>query len=144
LLPANELGCADRSLPLERGEAPAVKSMGGDVVRGQLPGELEQVVLLALAGYEGEATGRDVYESVTAATGRDVSVAAIHITLNRIHDKGWAKCRTTEPAPGEGGKPRRRYSLGPEGARVLAEQRAAFDRLWGRALDHPLLGGERG
>ena len=109
-----------------------------------LPGEFEQVVLLTLAGFEGEATGREVYDVITSTTAREVSVAAIHITLTRIHEKGWADCRTTEPAPGEGGKPRRRYSLAADGAAVLSKQRAQLERLWGRAAEHPLLGGEQG
>ena len=110
-------------------------------MRARLPGEFEQVVLLALAGFKGEATGRDVYDSLTSATGRDVSVAAIHITLTRLSEKGWVACRTLEPEPGEGGKPRRRYALAEEGATVLGQQRAQLDRLWGSASDHPLFGG---
>lgn len=106
------------------------------------PGELEQVVLLALAGFDGEATGRAVYDAILSATTRELSVAAVHITLQRLTDKGWARCRTAAPEAGVGGKPRRRYALAPEGARVLAEQRRQLDRLWGRAADHPLLGDE--
>ena len=110
-------------------------------MRGQLPGEFEQVVLLALAGFEAEASGRQVYDVIADTTGRDVSVAAIHITLGRVTDKGWASCTTSQPAPGEGGKPRRRYALSAEGARVLEQQRTQLDRLWGRAEENPLLGG---
>lgn len=112
-------------------------------MRGQLPGEFEQVVLLALAGFTGEATGREVYDVVLATTRRDVSVAAVHITLARLCEKGWAGCRTSDPSPGEGGKPRRRYRLVKDGAAVLRRQRAQLDRLWGRAADHPLFGGGR-
>ena len=113
-------------------------------MRGRIPGEFEQVVLLALAGFEGEATGRQVYDTVTSTTGRDVSVASIHIALTRMTEKGWTDCRTVDPEPGRGGKPRRRYSLAPAGARALAEQRAGLEVLWGRARSHPLLGGDRG
>ena len=113
-------------------------------MRERLPGEFEQVVLLALAGFKEEAAGRQVYDLITSTTGRDVSVAAIHITLARLHEKGWADCRTRDPGPGEGGKPRRRYSLAPPGAQILTEQRGQLDRLWGHAGAHPLLGGGRG
>jgi len=109
------------------------------VVRGQRPGEFEQVVLLTLAGFRSDAAGRDVYERLTKATGREVSVAAVHITLQRLHEKGWARCETVPPGPNEGGKPRRRYALAPEGARVLADLRHQFDRLWGAARTHPLV-----
>lgn len=106
------------------------------------PGDFELVVLLALAGFEAEASGRDVYEVVTTETGREVSVAAVHITLSRMADKGWAACRTQEPAPHVGGKPRKRYSLSQEGAHLLTDQRAQLERLWGIASNHPLLDGD--
>jgi PadR family transcriptional regulator PadR len=110
------------------------------MVRGRYPGEFEQVVLLALAGREDEASGRDVYDRILEMTQREISVAAVHITLNRLHKKGWALCRTGAPAPGEGGKPRRHYQIAPAGAGALAEQREQLERLWGRAATHPLLG----
>jgi DNA-binding PadR family transcriptional regulator len=114
------------------------------VVRGAIPGEFEQVVLLALASVTGEASGRQVYEAVMASTGRDASVAAVHITLARLADKGWATVTTAPPAPHEGGKPRKRYALSSEGAAMLARQRAQLDALWERAARNPLLGGEGG
>lgn len=114
------------------------------MVRGKRPGELEQVVLLTLAGFRADANGREVYERLTEATGREVSIAAVHITLQRLHEKGWARCHTSAPGASEGGKPRRRYALGPEGARVLDELRHQFDRLWGDASRHPLFADDQG
>ena len=38
-------------------------------MRGQLPGEFEQVVMLSLAGFEGEATGREIYDVITNGKG---------------------------------------------------------------------------
>lgn len=110
------------------------------MTRGDTPGALEQLTLLALAGFEGEARSREVYEALVAATGHDASVAAIHITLARLEDKGWAACRAAPPEPGKGGKPRRWYRLTPEGASVLAALRHRLDRLWEGAAGHPLLG----
>lgn len=109
--------------------------------RGDTPGALEQMVLLALAGQAAEAQGRDVYEALVAATGHDASVAAIHITLARLAEKGWVASRQEEPAPGRGGKPRRFYRLAPEGARILGDLRGRLDRLWREAEGHPLLDG---
>ncbi len=107
--------------------------------RGSVPGEFEQLVLLTLAGFAEEVTGRQVYEALVAASGRDVSVAAAHITLNRLEEKGWARCRTSAPEAGRGGKPRRHYRLSPEGGRLLTRLRHQHDQLWDAAEDHPLL-----
>ena len=112
--------------------------------RGDVPGEFEQVVLLTLAGFPAEASGRQVYEALGDATERDVSVAAVHITLGRLEEKGWAERRTSDPEPGQGGKPRRHYSLSEAGAGVLADLRRQLDGLWTQARNHPLFGGDTG
>jgi DNA-binding PadR family transcriptional regulator len=114
------------------------------VGRGHLPGEFEQVVLLTLAGFDGEVRGRDVYEALVHSTGRDVSVAAVHITLGRLEEKGWATCRTSQPEPGRGGKPRRHYALSEAGAAVLTEIRRQLDGLWEAAQANPLIGRSSG
>ena len=114
---------------------------GGVVVRSKVPGEFEQLVLLTLAGFDADASGREVYEVVTSATGRDVAIAAVHITLDRIEQKGWASSETREPEPGEGGRPRRRYAISAAGIEMVRELRRQHDALWGRASTNPLLDG---
>lgn len=109
--------------------------------RGRYPGEFEQVVLLALAGLGAASTGRDVYDRIVATVDRDPSVAAIHITLVRMVEKGWVDSTSHPPAPHEGGKPRKRYTLSASGAAILAEQRRELERLWGNAASHPLFEG---
>lgn len=108
------------------------------------PGELEQQVLLALAACESEASGAEVYDGLIERTGRDLSLPAVYITLDRLRAKGWARVRTQDPEPGRGGKPRKFYSLSPAGAELLQRMREQFDRLWGAAVRHPLLGGSEG
>jgi DNA-binding PadR family transcriptional regulator len=115
--------------------------VGGESLVGKdVPGEFEQVVLLALAAQDTRATGRMVYEAIRAATGREPSVAAVHITLGRLVEKGWAECTTLSPDPVRGGKPRRRYALSPAGAATLKRLRTQLEALWERATGHPLLG----
>ncbi len=110
------------------------------MARGAIPGEFEHAILLTLAGFADEASGRNVYESLLEATNRDVSVAAVHITLTRLEEKGWATCRTSDPEPGQGGKQRRHYALSEAGAAMLTGLRSQHDRLWDGARSHPLLG----
>lgn len=111
------------------------------MVRSKVPGEFEQLVLLALAGFDADVSGREVYEVLTAATGRDVAIAAVHITLDRIEQKGWASSETRAPEPGQGGRPRRRYQITDAGIETLRELRRQHDALWGRASGNPLLDG---
>lgn len=112
--------------------------------RGDTPGEFEQVVLLTLAAFCEPTASREVYEEIVSATGRDVSVAGVHITLGRLVEKGWAEELETPPRGEDGGRTRNFYRLSPEGAAVLADLRSRFDRLWAGAVDHPLVVRERG
>jgi len=111
--------------------------------RTSLPGELEQTVLLALAAQQEEASAAEVYDLIVDATGRDLSVAAVHITLARLEDKGWAEVRTAPPEPGVGGKPRKFFTLSEDGGRILRQARRQFEALWHGAAGHPFVGGKR-
>ena len=108
--------------------------------RGSVPGEFEQLVLPTLAGLERRSSGRQVYEALTTSTGREASVAAVHITLGRLRQKGWADCDASDPEPGRGGKTRRHYSLSKLGAELLTDLREQNDRLWAAARRNPLVG----
>ena len=110
------------------------------MVRRNRPGEFEQVVLLSLAGLRNEASGGEVYDALVHATEREVSLAAVYIALSRMEDKEWVSVRTGAPPVGEGGKPRRYFSLTRKGACVLREWRSQYDRLWEGARTHPGLG----
>ncbi|MGD8328383.1 MAG: hypothetical protein PVJ49_03035 [Acidobacteriota bacterium] len=110
--------------------------------RASLPGELEQTVLLALAACE-EASAAEIYDVIVGATARDLSVAAVHITLARLEDKGWAEVRTAAPEPGVGGKPRKFFKLSEDGGRILSKARAQYEALWHGAAGHPFVKGKR-
>ena len=112
------------------------------MVRGNQPGEFEQVVLLSLASLESEAAGGDVYEKLVTTTGRETSMAAVYITLSRMEGKGWVVARSEAPPAGEGGKPRRYFSLTPMGVEELRSIRSQYERLWEGARAHPGLGSD--
>jgi DNA-binding PadR family transcriptional regulator len=110
------------------------------MARTSLPGELEQAVLLALAAKASEATAAEIYDLIVEATKRELSVAAVHITLARLEDKGWAEVRTTPPEPGVGGKPRKFFTLSEDGGRILSAARERYEALWQGAAGHPFIG----
>jgi DNA-binding PadR family transcriptional regulator len=107
------------------------------------PGELEQVVLWTIASFTEEATGGDIYAALVDSTGRELSLAAVYITLARLEDKGWVAVRTEPPAAGQGGKPRKFFRLTDEGASILVGVREQSERLWKRAAGHPALAAGR-
>jgi PadR family transcriptional regulator PadR len=113
------------------------------MARTSLPGELEQAVLLALASREDEASAAEIYDLIVGATKREMSVAAVHITLARLEDKGWAEVRVTPPEPGKGGKPRKFFTLSEGGGEILSRARASYEALWQSAAGHPFIKGKQ-
>ena len=109
--------------------------------KGDYLGEFEQLVLLALAKVGADAPGREVYEEIARATGRDVAVTAVYVTLNRLLKKGYVSAAMGESTPERGGRAKKMFQLEPAGAEALKRARAQFDVLWKGAKSHPELRG---
>lgn len=103
--------------------------------RGGHLGELEALVLAAVARVGADATGTDVYVEIEARTGRDPTVAGVHVTLRRLADKGLVTSTVAERSP-RGGRPRRLYRLSPAGVKKLAEFKEMWRKVWD-GLDLP-------
>lgn len=91
-------------------------------------GEFEQVVLLALARLRGPAYGGSIHREILDATGRDVSIPAVYVTLKRMERKGLVA--STVDAAEVGARATRNYSLLPAGREATARSRELLERLW--------------
>src|SRR5579862_7526534 len=89
-------------------------------------GELEQVLLLALAHLGDEAYGTSIAALIAARTGRTLSPGAIYTALDRLERRGFVSSRWGEPTPERGGKRKRHYHLRPAGATALGEAQRAL------------------
>jgi PadR family transcriptional regulator PadR len=92
-------------------------------------GEFEQLVLLALLRLGRDAYGAAVTLEIEAQSGRAVSVAAVHTTLDRLEHKGLTRSRLGEPTPQRGGKRKRHYEVTPAGVRALQHSMGALRRM---------------
>lgn len=86
-------------------------------------GELELLVLLAMARLGDEAYGASIRQEIRDRTGRAVTPGAIYPTLDRLERKGLVRSYAGEPEPVPGGRSKRHFSLRPAGA---AEARRAL------------------
>jgi PadR family transcriptional regulator PadR len=98
-------------------------------------GEFEQIVLLALSRMNGEAYGASIHQEILDATGRDVSIPAVYVTLKRMEKKGLVSS-SMGPSRATAGRPTRNYRLTPAGREALARSRALLEALW-RGPDDP-------
>ncbi|GMV23213.1 MAG: hypothetical protein AMXMBFR57_31620 [Acidimicrobiia bacterium] len=97
-------------------------------VTGRL-GEFEALVLSAVVRVEDEANGVAVFEHLKTIVGDEISLAAVHVTLRRLEDKGLLSSETGTSSD-RGGRPRRFYRPTPSGVRALS----SFRDLWRRAF----------
>jgi len=92
-------------------------------------GEFEQLVLLAVLQENGAAYAAGVRETIGRRTGRDVARGAIHVTLDRLEQKGFLRSSMTGPTPARGGKARRVFSLTAPGRTILRESLSGIDAM---------------
>jgi PadR family transcriptional regulator, regulatory protein PadR len=82
-------------------------------------GELEQLILFAVAALGDDAYGGAIRAHIEDRTGRIVSSGAINTTLGRLAERRLVVGRIGTPVPGRAGRPRKYYALTPAGARDL-------------------------
>lgn len=92
-------------------------------------GELEQLLLMALAHLGDEAYGTRVAAIIEERTSRVLSPGAIYTALDRLERRGLVTSRWGDPTPERGGKRKRHYRLRPAGAAVLRETQLALARM---------------
>jgi PadR family transcriptional regulator PadR len=100
------------------------------VTRREYLGDLEEIVLLAVARCEPEAYGMRVRQEIEDQSGRTVAIGAVYASIERLGDKGYI--RPAEPPDGTRRDPRARrfFAITPAGARAVQETAALRDRLW--------------
>lgn len=96
-------------------------------------GEFEQIVMLAIVHIN--HLGDDVYgvpivDEIERRTGREVSRAAVYITLRRLEEKGLVASWMSDPTSERGGRSRRCVAVTPLGRRALADARTVLDLMW--------------
>jgi len=88
------------------------------------------LALLALARLGEDAYGVAVCEDISAITGRDVSVAAVYVALDRLERRGLVKAWWSESRPERGGRRRRHFTPTPAGQAALRDERALMTKMW--------------
>ena len=84
-------------------------------------GDFEQLVLLALVRLGPDAYGATVRREIEEHAGREISISAVYMTLERLEQKGLVRSHIGEPTPERGGRRRRHFDLLPLGARSLRD-----------------------
>jgi len=92
-------------------------------------GEFEQLVLLALVRLGDDGYGVSIHQEILRRARREVSVAAVYKTLDRLEQKGLAVSVLGEPTPERGGRRKKYFRIQPAGRRVLKASLASIGRM---------------
>jgi DNA-binding PadR family transcriptional regulator len=92
-------------------------------------GEFEQAVLLTIVRLGDAAYGVTIHEELVARTARDVVLAAVYTTLDRLERKGYISHWIGAPTAERGGRRRKHYRIEPAGAAALTASLDALGRL---------------
>jgi len=83
-------------------------------------GDFEQLVLFALLRQGDGTYGARIRRDIEERTGRDLSISAVYITLDRLEDKGFVRSSVGDPTPERGGRRRKHVELLPAGRWAIA------------------------
>ncbi len=103
------------------------------------PGELEQLVLLAILQLGDEAYSVPVLTLLRERARRRVARGALYTVLERLESKGCLRSHYGEPLPERGGRPRRYYTVTSAGLGALRASHRAHVAL-ARGLESLLEG----
>ena len=92
-------------------------------------GDFEQLVLLALVRLGDQAYGIAIHHEIVQRAGRDVTVASVYKTLERLEDKGFAASSLGEPTAERGGRRKKYFRIQPAGRRALRHALASLRRM---------------
>jgi DNA-binding PadR family transcriptional regulator len=93
-------------------------------------GEFEEIVLLTTAILHGEAYGVSVAKELKRLTGRPVSIAAVHISLHRLEDKGLVNSQMGGTTASRGGRRKRLFTVTVAGKHMLQEIHDTRNLMW--------------
>jgi DNA-binding PadR family transcriptional regulator len=99
------------------------------MAKGDLLGEFELYVMLALAHLGSEAYGAAIRREIAQRTGRDAVIGAVYATLSRLEAKHLVRHALSDPVPVPGGRARKCFRLTAAGERALAESTSMLGRM---------------
>ncbi|MGE4053487.1 MAG: PadR family transcriptional regulator [Vicinamibacterales bacterium] len=93
-------------------------------------GHFELLVLLAVLRQGDEAYGVPIAEAISESTGKQVILASVYNTLERLAEKGLVRSTIGQPTPERGGRAKRYFSITSAGLREVRAAKKALTVLW--------------
>jgi PadR family transcriptional regulator, regulatory protein PadR len=95
-------------------------------------GSFELIVMLALMRLREDAYGVPISREIEERVGREVALASVYATLERLESKGLVSSELGEPTSERGGRAKRYFQVTAKGLREVRQTRQALMKLWKR------------
>ena len=99
------------------------------MAKGDVLGEFEQLVLMALIVLGENAYGAAVRRLLRDQADRDVAAGAVYTTLQRLEDKGFVSSRPGKPTAARGGRAKRLFRIAPPGRWTLYQSLKTIEQM---------------
>ncbi len=89
-------------------------------------GKFELPVLVAVARLGGNGYGVSIMDECSKREGREVAYGSVHVTLDRLCEKGFVSSKMGEPTAERGGRRKRYYAITGKGEAALDYVRSMY------------------
>jgi PadR family transcriptional regulator, regulatory protein PadR len=93
-------------------------------------GELEELILTTVGVLQDDAYGNAIIREIKEQLNREVSLAAAHVTLYRLENKGFIKSHVGGATKKRGGRSKRIFTITNAGLSVLRLMKEDRMKLW--------------
>ena len=93
-------------------------------------GELEELVLLLIMMLKDEAYGLSIRKALNEHADRNVTIGAVHGTVNRLEKKGLIESEMGDASEVRGGRRKRIFSITASGKQMLQRSKDIKVNLW--------------
>jgi PadR family transcriptional regulator, regulatory protein PadR len=98
--------------------------------KGDYLGNFDLMLLLALMRLGDDAYGVTIAQELEEQTGREVVVASVYATLDRLKERGLVTSTLGDPTPERGGRAKRYFRITGSGRREVRDARRSLMKLW--------------
>lgn len=95
-------------------------------------GEFEEVVLLMIILLKEDAYGLAIRKALKEHASRNVTIGAVHGTVNRLQSKGYIESHLGGASESRGGRHKRLFTITSAGKQILQKSKEMKLSLWGK------------
>jgi PadR family transcriptional regulator PadR len=101
-----------------------------DMDKGTYLRDFELMILLVVLRLGDDAYGVPIAREIKVHGRREISIANVYATLERLQEKGYVSSKLADPTPERGGRAKRYFSVTAQGLKKVRDTQRILVRLW--------------